>query len=186
MPVLGTKLHVPSARHRLVPRGRLTGRLHTQAGSRPRLVLVSAPAGFGKTTLLAQWLGSAAPLGRTGPALRVAWLSLDPSDNGPRRFFRHLLAVLRVAAAEVGVEAETLLDAGRDISTEDFVGSLVNDLDALTGPTVLALDDDHLIDAAAVHEAVAFLVDNPAAPGHGSGDDSGGSAASAGASAGAR
>ena len=71
MPVLGTKLHVPAMRRRLVPRPRLTGRLGGDPASWPRLVLVSAPAGFGKTTLLAQWLAPGEP---TGPSPRVAWL----------------------------------------------------------------------------------------------------------------
>jgi LuxR family transcriptional regulator, maltose regulon positive regulatory protein len=70
MPVLGTKLHVPAMRRRLVSRSRLTDRLRVEPSSMPRLVLVSAPDGFGKTTLIAQWLAA-------GPSRRVAWLSLD-------------------------------------------------------------------------------------------------------------
>ena len=155
MPVLGTKLHVPSPRRQLVPRVRLTDRLQTDAASLPRLVLVAAPAGFGKTTLLTQWLTAS---GHSSP--RVAWLSLDTGDTGPRRFVRHLLAAVRTAAPEVGAEAVALLDSDRDVPTEDVLVSLVNDLDVLPGTTVLALDDYHVIDSPDVHAAVGFLLDN--------------------------
>jgi LuxR family transcriptional regulator, maltose regulon positive regulatory protein len=91
MPVLGTKLHVPAMRRRLVPRPRLTGRLRGDPASLPRLVLVSAPAGFGKTTLLAQWLAS------DGQPPRVAWLSLDAEDSDLRRFVTHLIAAIQAS-----------------------------------------------------------------------------------------
>ena len=101
MPVLGTKVHVPRPRPRLVARPRLTERLDATVGSGTRLVLVSAPAGFGKTTLLTQWLDrlGAGDGGSPGaePALRVAWLSLDPGDSDPRRFLTHLVAAVRAA-----------------------------------------------------------------------------------------
>src|SRR5690349_22283180 len=74
MPVLGTKLHLPAPRRRLVQRARLTGQLRADEGVGPRLVLVAAPAGFGKTTLLAQWLAA------EKSQRRVAWLALDPGD----------------------------------------------------------------------------------------------------------
>src|SRR5262245_57796018 len=105
MPVLGTKLHVPSPRRPLVARPRLTERLR-DPGSMPRLVLVSAPAGFGKTTLMTQWLTAAAqagtPPGDRVDGLRVAWLSLDPEDSDPRRFLTHLVAAVRVSSPETG------------------------------------------------------------------------------------
>src|SRR5438105_979433 len=87
MPVLGTKLHLPSPRRRLVQRARLTDQLRAEGGERPRLVLVAAPAGFGKTTLLAQWLAAAETSQR-----RVAWLALDPGDADLRLFLTHLVA----------------------------------------------------------------------------------------------
>ncbi|HEU4568395.1 MAG TPA: LuxR C-terminal-related transcriptional regulator [Marmoricola sp.] len=160
MPGLGTKLHVPSPRHRLVTRRRLTERLRGDASSRPRLVLLAAPAGFGKTTLLAQWLAAPSDPTEAATTTRVAWLSLDPADAGPRRFLRHLLAALQEAEPEIGREAAAMLGTDRDIPSEEFVGSLLNDLDSLAGPTVIVLDDYHLIDAVAVHQAVRFLVDN--------------------------
>ena len=155
MPVLGTKLHVPAMRRRLVPRPRLTDRLRVGPASMPRLVLVSAPAGFGKTTLIAQWL-AASERGEAGPSPRVAWLSLDAEDSEPRRFVTHLVAAIQASSPQVGAEALALLDS--DQAGQAALVSLVNDLDELAGPTVLALDDYHVIDAPDIHESVTFLL----------------------------
>src|SRR4051812_49513132 len=151
MPVLGTKLRPPRPRRRLVPRARLTDRLRADGGEAPRLVLVAAPAGFGKTTLLAQWLAA------EGSQRRVAWLALDPVDADLRSFLAHLAAAIQTVAREAGADALALLEAG---ATDGVLVSLINDLDVLAGPTVVALDDYHVIDGAAVHEAVTFLLDN--------------------------
>ena len=158
MPVLGTKLHVPAMRRRLVPRPRLTDRLRVEPASMPRLVLVSAPAGFGKTTLIAQWLaaserGEGKP---AGPSPRVAWLSLDAEDSELRRFVTHLVAAIQTTSPQVGAEALALLDS--DQAGQAVLVSLVNDLDELAGPTVLALDDYHVIDSPDIHESVTFLL----------------------------
>src|SRR5438876_161677 len=117
MPVLGTKLHIPAMRRRLVPRPRLTGRLRGDPASLPRLVLVSAPAGFGKTTLIAQWLassergdGEGTP---AGPSPRVAWLSLDAEDSELRRFVTHLVAAIQTSSPQTGAEALALLESDR-------------------------------------------------------------------------
>src|SRR5690348_6181030 len=121
MPVLGTKLHVPAMRRRLVSRSRLTDRLRVEPSSMPRLVLVSAPAGFGKTTLIAQWLASGGRDGESkpaGPPPRVAWLSLDAGDSDLRRFVTHLVAAIQVSSPQVGAEALALLDSGRTLPTE--------------------------------------------------------------------
>src|SRR3954454_6511622 len=99
MPLLGTKLRVPSPRRQLVPRERLVDKLRADSSTVPRLVLVSAPAGFGKTTLLTQWLTprpaverDQAP-GRHAP--RVVWLSLDVADAELRTFLTHFVAALQ-------------------------------------------------------------------------------------------
>lgn len=154
MPVPGSRLRPPVPRRRLVARRRLTGTLLDPA-SRPRLVLVAAPAGFGKTTLLTQWL--TAPQ-QAADASAVAWLSLDHTDADPHRFLGRLLAAVRAADPAVAAEASTLLD--QDRPAESVLVSLVNDLDAVAGPTVVALDDYHLIDNDDVHDAVRFLLDN--------------------------
>ena len=155
MPVLGTKLHLPSPRRRLVQRARLIDRLEAKAGETPRLVLVTAPAGFGKTTLVTQWLSEA----RTSQR-RVAWLALDPGDADIGLFLTHLVAAIQTAEPEAGVDALAMLEAGGSTPTEAVLVSLINDLDVLAGPTVVALDDYHVLDSTAVHEAVTFLLDN--------------------------
>jgi LuxR family maltose regulon positive regulatory protein len=153
MPVLGTKLRLPSPRRRLVRRARLTDQLGADGGGAPRLVLVAAPAGFGKTTLLAQWLAAGGKSQR-----RVVWLALDPGDADLGLFLTHLVAAIQVAEPKAGVDALALLEA--TTPTDAVLISLINDLDVLAGPTVVALDDYHVIDGAAVHEAVSFLLDN--------------------------
>ncbi len=156
MAPLGTKLRLPSPRRQLVSRPRITDQLRVGGGEGPRLVLVAAPAGFGKTTLLAQWLAQAAGASQC----RVAWLALDRGDTELRTFLAHLVASTQVADPGVGVEALGLLEAGGATPPEDVLVSLINDLDLLAGSMVVALDDYHVIDSAAVHEAVTFLLDN--------------------------
>ena len=166
MPVLGTKLHLPAPRRQLVARERLVDRLDGDAPSGPRLVLVSAPAGFGKTTLLAQWLSSnGAGAGATGEAAAgevrgVAWLSLDATDADLRQFLTDLVAAVQTSLPQVGAESLALMDTDRGFAVEDVLISLVNDLDAYAGRLVVALDDYHAVDSPAVHEAVAFLLDH--------------------------
>ena len=155
MAVLGAKLHVPTPRRRLVARARLTDQLRTDPASMPRLVLVSAPAGFGKTTLLTQWLAPDTPKPR-----RVAWLSLDDSDAELRPFLTHLIAAIQTTDPDLGADALALMDNDRGIPAEAVLVSLVNDLDVAAEPTVVVLDDYHLIEAADVHDAVRYLLDN--------------------------
>lgn len=151
MVVLATKLHVPVARRELVVRSRLTEQLSFGESWLPRLVLVSAPAGFGKTTLLGQWLANAA-------GVKVGWLSLDAGDNDLRRFLAHLVAAVRIMG--VGAEAEKLMTADDAAPAEAVLTSLVNELDQLADQAVLALDDYHVVEDATVHQAVAFLLEH--------------------------
>ena len=104
---------------------------------------------------MSQWLASAGFAEST-----VAWLALDPGDADIFRFLSHLVAAIRITEPRVGVDTIALLEAGGAGQAEDAVVSLVNDLDLLAGPIVLALDDYHVIDAADVHEAVTFMLDN--------------------------
>ena len=154
--LLETKLYVPRSRRGLVPRPRLSERLDRGAAS--TLMLVSAPAGFGKTTLLTEWLaaGPAAP----GDERLAAWLSLDQSDNDPGSFWTYVIAALRTAAPGVGESALTLLQAPQPPPIETVLTALLNDLAAMTREIVLVLDDYHVIDTRAVQDGMAFLLDH--------------------------
>ena len=154
-PLLETKLYVPRSRGGL-PRPRLSERLDRGAAS--KLMLVSAPAGFGKTTLLTEWL-AAGPAGRAGERL-AAWLSLDRGDNDPVSFWTYVIAALRTAVPGVGESALALLQAAQPPAIQAVLTVLLNDLGASTGDIVLVLDDYHVIDARDVQDAMAFLLDH--------------------------
>ncbi len=117
-------------------------------------MLVSAPAGFGKTTLLAEWLAGVATAGRS-----VSWLSLDARDSDPAVFWAYLIAALRTATPEVGESALAVLQEPRS-PIEPALTSLLNDLHAVPCELVLVLDDFHVIDEPAVHAGMAFLVEH--------------------------
>src|SRR3954452_6928059 len=135
MPILGTKLDLPTSRRQLVPRPRLTEKLLADPRSSPRLVLVAAPAGFGKTTVLTQLLTPPEPKNADSsaaePSRRAAWLSLDKDDSDLGRFLAHVIAALRTTNADIGTDALALMDNDRDLMTEDILVSLLNDLDTM-------------------------------------------------------
>jgi LuxR family maltose regulon positive regulatory protein len=151
-PLLSTKLSVPSVRPYLVPRVRLIEKLEDGLGC--RLTLVSAPAGFGKSTLLGAWVS-----GLFG-GRPVAWLSLDPGDNDPARFWRYLLTVVDRVQPGSGATALALLGSPQSPSMETLLTILLNDLADIDADPVLVLDDYHLIERGAIHEALAFLIEN--------------------------
>lgn len=155
-PLLETKLYVPRPPRGLVPRPRLGERL--DRGTAAKLTLISAPAGFGKTTVLVDWLEAR----RAGDASRpgVAWLSLDREDNQPRTFWTYLIAALRTVAPEIGAATLALLEAPQPLPTHTTVTLLINDFAAVADDVVLVLDDFHVIDAAEVQEGMTFLVDH--------------------------
>ena len=155
-PLLETKLYVPRPRRGLVPRPRLSQRL--DRGTTSKLMLISAPAGFGKTTLLTEWLaaGPAAPADER----LAAWLSLDRADNDPASFWTYVIAALQTVAPGIGESALTLLQAPQPPPIETVLTALLNDLGAITGDIVLVLDDYHVIDARDVQDAMAFLLDH--------------------------
>jgi LuxR family maltose regulon positive regulatory protein len=155
-PLLKIKLYVPGGRRGLVARPRLFERL--RRGAESKLTLVSAPAGFGKTTLLAEWL-AAAPVPRADERL-VAWLSLDQGDNHPPSFWTYLITALQTAAPGVGAGALSLLRSPRPPPAETLLAPLLNELGAMTNDVVLALDDYHVIDAHEIQDGVAFLLDH--------------------------
>ena len=150
-PLLETKLHVPRWRRGLVARPRLSERL--SRGAESALTLVSAPAGFGKTTLLAEWLAVAAADERS-----VAWLSLDQRDNDPALFWTYLVAALNTGVPGVGSGALSVLQPPQPPNEAGLV-ALLNDLDAISNDVVLVLDDYHVIDARDVQDGMAFLLE---------------------------
>ena len=150
-PLLETKLHLPRARRDPVVRPRLDERL--SRGAESALTLVSAPAGFGKTTLLVEWLAGAHALGRS-----AAWLSLDQRDNDPVLFWTYVVAALKSAAPAVGDDALSLLRSPRPV-IEAVLGTLLNDLGAISKDVVLVLDDYHVIEARDIHDGMAFLLE---------------------------
>ncbi|MBN1658052.1 MAG: hypothetical protein JXA93_06600 [Anaerolineae bacterium] len=176
--LLVTKLHVPTVRQEWVARPQLLARLDDVL--QRKLALISAPAGFGKTTLTAKWISdlrltvgdlpaegeettvtrSIAVEGPQHMANRVAWVSLDEADNDPVRFFTYLLAALRTIDPDIGQAAATMLRAPDLPAARPLLTSLINDLAALTHPTILVLDDYHLISTILIHEQLAFFVEH--------------------------
>ena len=155
--LLATKLHAPRRRREVVGRSRLTDRLIL--AHQPPLTLVSAPAGFGKTTLLTEWFGKSSEL---NPA--ASWLALDEGDNDPAVFGAYLVAALRSIAPDVGATAAALLHASQPLHV--VAATLINDLELLDIDVALVLDDYHAIDSTDVHEAVTFLVEHAPAGFH--------------------
>jgi LuxR family transcriptional regulator, maltose regulon positive regulatory protein len=147
-PLVGTKLHVPRLRRGLLARPRL-GELLRQAGE-SRLTLVSAPAGFGKTTLLAEWLASA--------PTSVAWLSLDESDSRPASFWTYVITALQAVVPDVGASALPLLQSARP-PIETGLVMVVNELSSVPHDVFLVLDDYHLVDGPDVQPGMAFLLE---------------------------
>ncbi|HEY5358158.1 MAG TPA: LuxR C-terminal-related transcriptional regulator [Streptosporangiaceae bacterium] len=147
---LETKLHPPAARAEWVQREDLLDRL---AGLSARLLLVDAPAGFGKTTLVAQWCWHAAE------SRPFAWVSVDAADNDPGRLWWHVICALRQACPQLGMEN---LTAAIRTPAPDFAGTLlpllINELAAMAEPVVIVLDDYHVIEDRDCHDQVAFLL----------------------------
>jgi LuxR family maltose regulon positive regulatory protein len=148
-PLLATKLYIPPRRPGLVPRPRLMARLDEALRLQHRLTLVSAKAGTGKTTLVSEWLHQ-----QERP---TQWISLDSSDNDPRRFLSYLFAALH----QVGMEGEpSRLESPQLPPPEALVAELINEAAARSIPLLLVLDDYHLIQNEWLHQAVGFLAEH--------------------------
>jgi LuxR family maltose regulon positive regulatory protein len=150
-PILATKLYIPPPRPKIVPRPRLLGQLNEVLNR--KLALISAPAGFGKTTLVSEWIA--------GCGRPAAWLSLDDGDNDPVRFISYLIAALQTIRAGLGEGLLPALQASRPQppQVEIVLTTLLNEISNIPAPFLLILDDYHVIDSRLVDEALAFLVE---------------------------
>lgn len=150
MLILASKLHVPRLRDKRVSRVNLANKLNE--GMQGKLTLISAPAGFGKTTLLSQWVASC---GRA-----VAWLSLDHEDRDQARFLAYLMAAFQTIAPNFGIEIGKLLQSPEPIPSETILILLLNEIGTLSDKVVLVLDDYHLIDTESVNDVLIFFIEH--------------------------
>ena len=148
--LLHTKLLIPGAHPVLVERGNLENKLIT--GLNSRLVLVTAPAGYGKTTLLSKQLRAA--------NLPTAWVSLDDRDNEPIRFWSYFIAALQTLDADQGKTAKAMLISAQPPPLENILTSLINDIANQEDDFTLCLDDYHVITRAEINEGMVFLIEN--------------------------
>jgi len=148
--LLATKLFIPPARTDLVQRPHLTERLNQSLKN--KLTLISAPAGFGKTTLLGEWIPRSERC--------VTWASLDKGDNDPTRFWNYVIAALQMLRSDLGKNTRALFDSPHSPTFETILTSLVNEITAFPEAFALVLDDYHVIEAQPVHDGLAFLLEH--------------------------
>jgi LuxR family maltose regulon positive regulatory protein len=154
--ILHTKLHIPPLRTSFVSRQRLIDKLNAEPDA--RLTLISAPAGYGKTTLVIAWLRDL--------QTKSALLSLDENDNDPQRFLVYLFAALRQIDTRIGRAVEAMLHAPQPPPGEAILTALVNELASVAQPFILILDDYHVIHTNSIHQQLNFLVDHQPAQMH--------------------
>ncbi len=148
--LLSTKLYIPQLRPNLVPRQRLIKRLNEE--TKVELTLISAPAGFGKTTLLSEWIHQ-----NKKP---VAWISLDKGDSDPVHFLNYLIAALQTIESSIGKAALTVLQSPQPPPVESVLTNLINEITAIPKDFILVLDDYHLIETKQIHNIIEFLLDH--------------------------
>ena len=174
--LLVTKLTVPPPHYNLVTRPRLIQRLDEGLCLGHKLTLISAPAGFGKTTLLSGWISNfglrtadsgskaidASSVPERGSVVRdrVAWVSLDEGDNDPARFLAYLVGSLQTVQAGIGQAESNALQSPKPPSMEGLLAALINQIGAIPSDVLLILDDYHLITSESIHRALTFLIDH--------------------------
>ncbi|MEA3335073.1 MAG: hypothetical protein U9R25_04135 [Chloroflexota bacterium] len=154
-PLLRTKLNLPRVRRNVVSRPRLVQRLN--AGRHNKLTILSAPAGFGKTTLLSEWIVDSEQL---NPRACVAWLSLDGGDNDLTRFLTYFVAALQTIESSVGQGVLRALQSPGEVNVEIVLTSLINEVSAIPDGITLILDDYHIIESSPVDDALTFLLEH--------------------------
>jgi len=152
--ILSTKTHIPLWNANGVSRPRLLDALKDGFNKSSKFILVSAPAGYGKTTLIAEWYHSLPERAQAG------WISLDESDNDLGRFLRYLLAVIQNEFPDLGGETQAWLDLPQLPPVDHWMDELINELAALPQPFLLTLDDYHVITNPVVHLAVGYFLDH--------------------------
>ena len=150
--LLSTKLFIPSTRPELVSRPHLIARLNEGLNRTPGMTLISAPAGFGKTTLVSEWLANC--------KLPAGWVSLDEGDNDPSRFLTYLVAALQTVAPTIGDEVAGVLRAPQPPPVESILTTLLNEIADNPDQFILVLDDYQMIDAPPVDSALSFLLEH--------------------------
>jgi LuxR family maltose regulon positive regulatory protein len=154
-PILATKLYIPPPRPKIVPRPHLIERLNE--GLHRKLTLISAPAGFGKTTLVSEWVQA---MGGGTPPIAVAWLSLDEGDKDTTRFLAYLVAALQTISANLGAGVLAALQSPQPPPTESILTALLNEITTLPDNFVLVLDDYHVMDTKPVDHALTYLLEH--------------------------
>lgn len=149
-PILATKLFIPPPRPNLVSRPRLIERLNE--GLNCKLILICAPAGFGKSTLLIDWVHRS--------RLPVAWISLDSGDNDWNGFLAYCVAALQTIAPGLGETVPAMIQSPQPPPVENVLTALINDIAALRQEFILVLDDYHVIEAGEIHDILTFLLDH--------------------------
>ncbi|MGV8852324.1 MAG: LuxR C-terminal-related transcriptional regulator [Rhodoglobus sp.] len=152
MPVLATKLYIPPPRAHAVPRFRLVKIMDQGLRSGKKLTLVSAPAGFGKTSLLSEWIAS---IQKREARIRVAWLSLEQSDNDPVRFLNYVVATVHAAYPDID-----LAPLNPQSSADATLGALLNEVNRVSHELILVLDDFQFIEEQSIRDAIVFLIEH--------------------------
>jgi LuxR family maltose regulon positive regulatory protein len=151
-PVLATKLYIPPPRSKVVLRPRLLQRLNEGLRRTSGVTLISASAGFGKTTLVSEWVARCED--------SVAWLSLDEGDGDPSRFLVHLVAAVQTIAAGIGAGMMAALQSPQPPPAKALLTILLNEITTISDNFILVLDDYHVIEAKPIDEALTFLVEH--------------------------
>jgi len=163
--VLATKFHVPFQRVGLVARPRLIEQLDTALHEGRKLTIISAPAGYGKTTLVGEWIATLVSKIKKQKT-QVAWLSLDEADNDSRRFLRYFLTAFRQVDETLGASSQAVLEMPSLPPLNNLLDELLNDLADLNAPVLLVLDDYHVISNPQIHQALEYFLDHQPAVVH--------------------
>ncbi|MFC1975772.1 hypothetical protein ACFLXQ_05195 [Chloroflexota bacterium] len=164
-PLLQTKLYIPPIRPEFVSRPRLIEQLNKglrqSQGFGRKLTLISTPAGFGKTMLIANWGSQIADFASTQFGIKLTWLSLDEADNDPTRFLSYFIAALQQVDQNIGQTAQGMLQSLQPPPIETLMTTLINEFSTsfTDARCVLVLDDYHLIEAQPIHDALTFLLE---------------------------